>query len=886
MTRQLHAHVHYIQTTMDTSQALRRCGDRIESWDDDPDFADLDLKLTHTSTSSPKSPKGNMRSNFDNHNRDRRESISSRMSVQSSTYEFESPDSWDHERQVLLDDSPATAIASAINAGIPIPENVPSSALIGGTIKRLGTKKAKRIAAHDDWGEDLELPMSGMALKVREQERHEFPDSLQQILAGSCSRNTSPSRGTLAPVLTASSQLNKFREIPEDDDFFFGDSDDLPTLKVPPARHMLRQQTSTASLLMTPPLSESATRGSPSVDDDFENDFEFPADAPLQLNIKLGDNPRGPIIHGLDNDFEEWTEGSSLGTRFGGSGRERGMSGGAMSIISPSVSSVTAESEDEAPLDGLELPTGPLPNFHEILEKRKHASFSMDTEMTDAPSAVKPKASKEDFLEGIEIGDGEVFDAKKLTLNRNVKHKQPTRKTSPVRRSAMSLTFTTNKAPANTLPPGIGGPGNRLRHGHPTLAPPIPILEPVVERERENQNPIVSKRPEQRNRWSNNSGTADRWSAKSEAIPANIPPPPPIPHSRFFADRQRQMGNKGSLRTLKAPNQQENTAPTTTNAQLLRMKRSMPNIGRAAASPSKPNSTVRSPSRNSGGRPASRSSAGRPPSSAGGRPPSSAGGRSTTTTTGRNESARSKTPGERKPAPFLPAGGTVRQSHHISAKISQQTFEYKEKIAAERRANSRHQQRTPHHSPSSSTASARTKRGTPTIAPEPLRRQAAAIETLKQPTRKRNFGDGTELEIFDDLPTSAKAENRFVVTPVGRGAPKAVKSQSVPITRTADRDGESPKKKIDLSRDLSSRFAEVPRFARDTNGLSSLSQCIARMLTRANKNSLQKCKRAKNRYFKYQYRLHRHKPVEATCCRAWQCKPEKPSEAAAETTAY
>lgn len=822
MTRQLHAHVHYIHNTMDTSQALRRYGDKIECWDDDPDFADLDLKLMHTPTSSPKSPKSNIRLNFENHNRDRRESISSRMSIQSSACEFDSPDSWDHERQVLLDDSPAAAIASAINAGIPIPENVPSSALIGGTIKRLGTtKKARRIAAHDDWGEDLELPMSGMALKVREQERYEFPDSLQQILAGSRSRNTSPARGTLAPVLTASSQLNKFREISEDD--FFGDNDNnLPTLKVSPTRHLLRQPRSTASLLMTPPLSESATRGSPSVDDDFENDFEFPADAPLQLNIKLGDNSRGLTIHGLDSDFEEWTEGSSLGTRFGGTGRERGMSGSAMSIISPSVSSVTAESEDEAPLDGLELPTGPLPNFQEILEKRKRASLSMDTEMIDAPPAVRPKASKEDFLEGIEIGDGEVFDARKLTLNRNLKHKQPTRKTSPVRRSAMSLTFTTNKPQSNSLSSAVGGMGNRLRHGHPTLAPPIPILEPVAEKGGGGREPIMSKRSENRSRWSNNSGTADRWSAKSEAIPPGIPPPPPIPHSRFFADRQRQMGSKQSLRTLKGQNPQENTAPMTTNAQLLRMKRSMPNIGRAAASPSKSSNTVRSPSRNSGGRPASRSSAGRPPSSTGGRPPSSAGGRSTTTATGRNEPGRL---GERKQAPFLPAGGTVRQSHHIAAKISQQTFEYKEKIAAERRTNSR-QQRTPHHSPSSSTASTKTKRGTPTIAPEPLRRQAAAIETLRQPTRKRNFGDGTELETFDDLPTSVKAENRFVVTPIGRGAPKAAKSQSVPIFRTGG-DGESPKKKIDLSRDLSSRFAEVPRFARDTNGLCYfLSECV------------------------------------------------------------
>jgi hypothetical protein len=169
----------------------------------------------------------------------------------------------------------------------------------------------------------------------------------------------------------------------------------------------------------------------------------------------------------------------------------------------------------------------------------------------------------------------------------------------------------------------------------------------------------------------------------------------------------------------------------------------------------------------------------------------------------------------RKPAvPFLPAGSSVQQSQHIAAKRSRQTFDYKESIAAERRTNSRLQQRTPRHSPSSSTASAKTKRATPTVAPEHLRREAAAIETLTQPTRKRNFGDGTELETFDDLPTSAKAENRFVVTPMGRGAPKATKPKGAPTHGAAGRDGESPSKKIDLT----NRVGDVPRFARDTNG--------------------------------------------------------------------
>ncbi|PWW72645.1 hypothetical protein C7212DRAFT_360017 [Tuber magnatum] len=715
---------------MNTSQSLHGQADRMECWDDDPDFAEIDPTFTQPLPTS--SPKNNKRTSLDC--RDRRESISSRLSMQSNSYDFDSPESGDHERQVLLDESPAAAIASAINAGIPIPENVPSSALVGGTIKRLGTtKKARKIATHDDWGEDLELPISGMSLKVRGQGGLEFPDTLQQILSES--RPSSLANVLLPP--SASAQLNKYREVEEDDDFF-ADTDDLPTPRLSPARRTLQQQKSNASLLLTPPLSESATRGSPSVDDDFENDFEFPADAPLQLNIKTGESNRHQV-QVLDSDFEDWAEGSGLGTRFGGTSRARNYNGEerlGSSMISPSVSSVTAESEDEAPLDGLELPLGNLPDLAVILERRKRASYPMDA--STSFETREDLTSKEEFFDGIEIGEGEeVFDSRKLTLNRNVKHKPSTRKTSPVRRSAMSLTFTTNKSATTSTPSaGMGSRSNRLLHGHPTLAPPIPILEPVAERENQ-------------------------------------------------------------------PAENINTS-TTTNAQLLRMKRSMPNIGRAAAST--PAKQPRPPSRSSAGRPPSSNSQGRPPSS---RPAS------------RNESSRSKASGDRMdigagrkpPVPFLPAGSSVKQSQHISAKRSRQTFDYKESIAAERRANSRLQQRTPRHSPSSSIASVKAKRATPTIAPEHLRREAAAIETLTQPTRKRNFGDGTELEIFDDLPTSAKLENRFVVTPAGHGAPKAIKSRSMPVHGAGGRDGESPSKKIDLT----NRFGEVPRFARDTN---------------------------------------------------------------------
>ena len=46
------------------------------------------------------------------------------------------------------------------------------------------------------------------------------------------------------------------------------------------------------------------------------------------------------------------------------------------------------------------------------------------------------------------------------------------------------------------------------------------------------------------------------------------------------------------------------------------------------------------------------------------------------------------------------------------------------------------------------------------VAPEALRNEAASTNTLRVPMRRRNFGNGTELEIFDDLPTMSKPNLR------------------------------------------------------------------------------------------------------------------------------
>jgi hypothetical protein len=122
----------------------------IENWDDDADF------------------QGDI--TFGNSVGARSTTFSSRRSVSARSESNAADEDW----QVLLtpndDNATSNAIASAKQVGIPIPPNIPQSALLGGTIKRLGKQKApakKNVA--DEWGDDFDFGGSnegGLKLKA------------------------------------------------------------------------------------------------------------------------------------------------------------------------------------------------------------------------------------------------------------------------------------------------------------------------------------------------------------------------------------------------------------------------------------------------------------------------------------------------------------------------------------------------------------------------------------------------------------------------------------------------------------------------------------------------------------------------------------------------
>lgn len=124
----------------------------------------------------------------------------------------------------------------------------------------------------------------------------------------------------------------------------------------------------------------------------------------------------------------------------------------------------------------------------------------------------------------------------------------------------------------------------------------------------------------------------------------------------------------------------------------------------------------------------------------------------------------------RPSAPFLPAGGSNYQSSH------QRAMPYHMRRDSDpNRQGAQSPPPRPHSRLSNQIVPdtpSRSSRYRENVAPASLAREAASKRTLTRPAKKRNFGDGTELEIFDDLPTSSTKESKFIKQPVARGPPK------------------------------------------------------------------------------------------------------------------
>jgi hypothetical protein len=251
--------------------------------------------------------------------------------------------------------------------------------------------------------------------------------------------------------------------------------------------------------------------------------------------------------------------------------------------------------------------------------------------------------------------------------------------------------------------------------------------------------------------------------------------------------RRRDLASKTSFTGLR-------NEPTTTNAQLLKLKRSMPTMRSHPQSPAKPIGSryERPPSR----------------TDISSRPPTSVSRPKTPIERDRSGAESSLSHARKNPVPFLPAGASSSQSHHVTIKTSRH-FRRHDSESSNNSTELRPSSRTVSRSQMRSPSPRRNPRGA-----EALAREAASKRQMTKPVRRRHFGDGFELDGFDDLPTSRDTEQKFVKEPIGRGPPKQsalrnkIHQDALPSrTNTpAPLTPYSPRK----SRE------DLPRFARDT----------------------------------------------------------------------
>ncbi|KAL7795264.1 hypothetical protein V8C37DRAFT_401077 [Trichoderma ceciliae] len=712
----------------------------VEDWDDDDFIVDGDeLSLRPAAVTTNAQPR-------------RRDSTSSHISLRSDLDSAHGEEQYVH---LPADDERSTmaAIAAAERAGIPLPKNVPSSALTGGTIKRLGGKKIRKII-DEDWENDLELPEGPQGLQMKPRTQTDFPETLRQVSAGSLHnspkktpRSARDSRRSSimsnSSVLSAALSLDRFRDTEDEDDDFFGDG--LDTIKVPKSRPPRLMP------FVTPPSPLGPEASKEPVDDDFERDLELPSDGKLKLSARR-DIPKAPFS--LSDDID-WGEGSSLGTRYGGTRRDaRSTRSSSVSAMSPSLSSTfTVESEDET-FDGLVLPPGHL-NLQERLQLRKTNPPPEDIPEEPPAEAASPKkllpaaeVEQQDFLEGLDIGDGNVFDSGKLTMHRNIKVKD-SRLANPVRpKTSVTLTFSNKPMPPQTRIP-------RLNHerSHSTA------LEPVSE----SGGPIPhrSRRPQSR------LGHSNQLSVTS------LPTPTSITGFSIAPAPRRAEQSRPSFSSAR-------NEPPTTNAQLLRQKRSLAAV-RARNPPAKP--LAGRPER-----PSSRTETGQP------RPK----------TPQERQKSTSESPGQarKNSIPFLPAGASHLQSQHAASKTLRQFRRFDSDNAIDTRPISRSLLRPGLRSPS----------------PHRYKVAADTWERLSRPKSKRHFGDGHELDAFDDLPTSKETESRFLKQP------SANSSKPTTLRRSSQVLPPPPHPQVDRNQTPSpwnaaptaARNTCTPSFARDT----------------------------------------------------------------------
>ncbi|KAL1642240.1 hypothetical protein SLS58_005580 [Diplodia intermedia] len=306
--------------------------------------------------------------------------------------------------QVLLspndESSTKDAISSAKHAGIPIPTSVPSSALLGGTIKRLGKKPSRqKIHQDDDWADDLELPgPSSGTLKLKTPQRPQTP--------------------------------------PQDDDDFedWAEGGSLG-IRFGGTRRDTRTRGSSVSAAMSPSMGSCMTLESE--DDDFgglvlpKEPIDFNAVLRKRRDVETDDEktpqpePRPPQEGTTDPEQQEEHE------KVADAAAPLPVEEAAPQSDNEAVNEAVPEAQDQPPAE-----PEPQPAPHPALPL--------------PPATLKSVPEDDDFFDDLDMGSGDILDPAKLTVNRNVKVNSNKPPPTPNVRATTTLTFTDKPSVSST----------------------------------------------------------------------------------------------------------------------------------------------------------------------------------------------------------------------------------------------------------------------------------------------------------------------------------------------------------------------------------------------------------------------------------------------------
>ncbi|KAI5287306.1 hypothetical protein KEM54_006087 [Ascosphaera aggregata] len=627
----------------------------------------------------------------------------------------------DDDSAFLLDESDqpfSQVVLSAFQSGrLPGLLNASALALRGATTMKQSENHKKDIIQTDDWTDGLDLSSIVGKLELRMPPAVPFPDSLSSPrksplswlhdvssseIASRGEPLVSPHKVAIHAVASEPSAITK-----EDD-----------TVKL---SHLPLNPQSTSSTSNTPVDSPATCLAAhppdPAKQDDHQEHSKIANDATSKLNQKSAKHDEDRIS---DDPDSEWAEGS-LGVRHGGTQSEQARRSSA--VYSPSISSrLTVESEDDA-LYGLVVPndtSGFVEALQQRLDSERHdqpsssSSFSSplsSPEVNKAPGHQSSSSCADDFFADFEIdGKNAVFASRKASLDESVKQvQQPV--SSPNRTLAPSpvlnpKTTTTTSGLATRIPrPTVHHDRSHSAHNLSANAP-----HPLTE---------------------GSSFSRFNRSRSQLASYASGPSTSSIPVPVTSASSQQAELGRNPARGLKS---HEGTNPRS-------------RISTQGLSSRKSVSTVRPQGFNPNAAPQKQGRVTRAASI-----------------------TRSKTPVEREPAasksatlrrnvpPHLSTGTARRQSHHHHATM---------------RATARTQRRTNLGSLdiTGDSCSFSKFRGAGVSTEQKVKGSTpqSGLDDLKRPTtepsRSKEFGDGTELDAFDDLPTSASAESRYVKNP-------------------------------------------------------------------------------------------------------------------------